>query len=761
MRHRARASVLAPVLVLALAAGLLPAGAQRGDVSDDKALAAFAPSARVDLGAPPMPTEPLGHHPCEHGMAGPFPCHQVDLMSFLPPSDFGGGPNSQYGGPGNDVWGWADPETGQEWVILGRTEGTSFIDITDPAEPVFAADLPKHGSPELHSDVKVFEDHAFIVSENSGNGLQVFDLTRLRTIDPEDAPVTMIEDAFYGGFGNSHNLHINEDTGFAYSVGTGSTGNVCASGLHIVDINDPKSPAYAGCFNADGYTHDVQCAIYHGDDERYQGREICFLSNPNPRTQGRLTVVDVTDKTNPVMLSRTLQGPPYSYSHQGWLTEDHNWFIHDDESDEIRDGGLTRTRIFDTSDLENVTLHSVYHGETLAADHNLYVKGQYAYLTNYIDGLRVVDTTDIGAPPGPPLPGAPEIPASTGLHEVACFDTDPSRNDVAMFAGSWSNYPWFDDDIVVVSGFDGLFVLQTHLEGPGGGIDGCILNDFAVTFDPEVEVTGGVAAVTGAAAFPESTEAESVGGTKTSFNGNARALGAAAGLELMDAKIQPIESGLRFIWEVSGLPDTVPPEGVRYAWTLRTDEGTMYQLEAKRSNVASLNALEDPAGHAASGIEESFRLKGDCTSSYQGAPVSECSPLADLEGSFDLANDRVTIDWPFGLAAAPGFDTDAVLESATFQGTSISAAFQAITTTNNTLIANWINGWGPYHAGPRVDLVAAPAGSRPTRLTFDTLANVEGDAFTGQVTVTETDDTVYAIACVRALCGYGSVAATA
>jgi choice-of-anchor B domain-containing protein len=771
MRHRVRSRlpIFSFVIVLTLLLGLLPAGAFRLGYSDHKSLPdLFAPAGALEAGAPPMPTEKIGYRPCTNGMAGPFPCHDVDLMTFLPPAGFGGGPGSQYGGPGNDVWGWTDPETGGEWVIMGRSDGTSFIDITDPKDPRFVATLPKHGNNELHSDMKTYQNHAFIVSESSGNGLQVFDLTRLRELEYTGTPVTVTEDAFYGGYGNAHDVVINEDTGYAYAVGTGSTGNVCASGLHMVDIRDPKNPTYAGCYNADGYTHDAQCVIYHGDDERYQGREICFLANPNPRTEGRLTVVDVTDKANPVMLSRTLQGAPYSYSHQGWLTEDHNYFLHDDESDEIREGGRTRTRIFDTSDLENVTVHSVYHGETFASDHNLYVKGEQAYLTNYIDGLRVIDLAGIDTPGPEPAPDTPDTPDATGIHEVACFDTDPSRNDVPMFAGSWSNYPWFEDGIVAVSGFDGLFILKTNLDGStGGGIDGCILNDFPVTFDPEVSVADGVATVSGVAAFPESTGAESVGGTKAAFSSSARPIAAAAGIELVAAKIEQIDGGLRFIWEVSGLPDPqvgVPPEGVRYAWTLQTDAGAVYQLEAKRSNVASLNALEDPAGHAGNGVQETFRLRGGCTTSYQGAPVSECSPLAALEGSFDHANDRVTIDWPFdtrdavGNLVAPDFTPAATLSNAIFQGMSISASFQALTTLNNNNLSNSINGWGPYHVGPRVEMVAAPAGSRPTRLTFDTLAQLEDGAFTGQIAVDATNDTIYALACVRAACGYGSVA---
>jgi choice-of-anchor B domain-containing protein len=414
-----------------------------------------------------IPTEPLGHHPCVQGQAGPFRCHQIDLMSFLPSDSIGGGPGSQYGGPGNDVWGWTDPVTNREWVVMGRSDGTSFIDISDPKRPVFVANLPRHGRIELHSDIKMYENHAFIVKDGRDNGMQVFDLTRLRDIDYDDAPVTVDADAVYEGISNAHNLHINEDTGFAYVVG--ATRDVAgvpachAGGLHIVDIRDPRNPTFAGCFDEDGYTHDVQCVIYRGPDVRYQGREICFASNPDPPLPGRLTVVDVTDKSNPVLLSRTPQGAPYAYSHQGWLTEDHRYFLHDDESDEITNPGRTRTRIFDVSDLENVFVQSVYHGETHAADHNLYVKGRYAYLTNYFDGLRVVNITKIDHPGTAFAPDTPALIDHQGLWEAACFDTDPVRNDIPGFGGVWSNYPWFKNGVVAVSGFEGLWLVRTRL----------------------------------------------------------------------------------------------------------------------------------------------------------------------------------------------------------------------------------------------------------------------------------------------------------
>ena len=51
------------------------------------------------------------------------------------------------------------------------------------------------------------------------------------------------------------------------------------------------NPTFAGCFDDDGYTHDVQCVVYSGPDADYTGAEICFASN-----EDTVTIVDVTDK---------------------------------------------------------------------------------------------------------------------------------------------------------------------------------------------------------------------------------------------------------------------------------------------------------------------------------------------------------------------------------------------------------------------------------------------------------------------------------
>lgn len=385
---------------------------------------------------------------CTGGFAGPYPCNNVDLMSFLPLSEMGGG-------AGNDIWGWTDPLTGKEYAIMGRSNGTAFVDISNPASPVYVGNLPTHTSNSTWRDIKVSKNHAFIVSEASGHGMQIFDLTQLRTVV---TPQTFTSTEHYGQFGNAHNLVMNEDTGFAYAVGT----STCSGGLHMVDVSSPANPVYAGCYSDDGYTHDAQCVVFQGNEahEFHHGSEICFNSN-----EDTLTIVDVSDKANPVQLAR-LPYPNSAYTHQGWLTEDHSYFLIDDELDEAGQGHNTKTRVFDVSDPTAPVLVGEYLSSAPAIDHNMYIKGDYVYQANYRAGLRILNA---------------ENPANGVLVEEAFFDVYPS-NDNANFNGAWSTYPYFESGIVVVSGIEsGLFVLKPSALSP----------TFSVEVNPErLEVCG-------------------------------------------------------------------------------------------------------------------------------------------------------------------------------------------------------------------------------------------------------------------------------
>ena len=380
--------------------------------------------------------------PCVRGMAaGTYPCDGIDMMSHLSLADLG----LSFV---NDIWGWTDPQTGKDYALVGGTEGTVIVDISDPKRPDIVGTLPAHAldpARPFWRDLKVFDNHMFVVSEQLGHGLQVFDLTEVRGVTGD--PVTFSETAHYAGFSTSHNLNINEDTGFLYAVGARNLDRSlnCAGGLHMVDINEPTSPTFAGCFAAHGYIHDTQCVIYSGPDANYQGREICF--NSNAAADGNfVSIVDVTDKSNPVSLAR-VPYPNDGYSHQGWLTADQAYFLHGDELDELSRGIGTTTRVWDVRDLDNPTLIGVFENDTTSIDHNLYTEGRVAFASNYTSGLRIYDLRRVGE-------GA--------LSEVAYFDVYPENDNASFEGGTWSNFPYFrQKKIVAVSSIDrGLFVLR-------------------------------------------------------------------------------------------------------------------------------------------------------------------------------------------------------------------------------------------------------------------------------------------------------------
>lgn len=378
------------------------------------------------------------------GVAAIFPCSGIDLLGFLPLGDLGAGP----GIGANDIWGWTDPETSREYALLGLEDGVSFIDVTDPLNPVHIGNLPRTPGSQVSTwrDLKVYENHVFVVADGAGpQGMQVFDLTELRTAT--NLPVVFEAGQVYREVDSAHNIAINEESGFAYIVGARGVERACGGGLHMVDIREPFNPRFAGCFadsstgrSGTGYTHDAQCVIYNGPDTEHQGKEICIGSN-----ETAISIADVTDKNAPVALA-TGTYPDAEYVHQGWLTEDHRYFYQDDELDELV--GLytqTRTLIWDLADLDDPVLLAQHLGVASAIDHNQYVRGDYLYQSNYTSGLRVLDISEPGAPV-----------------EIAFFDTFPAADNPTVFDGTWSNYPFFASGNIIVSGRgEGLFILRS------------------------------------------------------------------------------------------------------------------------------------------------------------------------------------------------------------------------------------------------------------------------------------------------------------
>jgi choice-of-anchor B domain-containing protein len=379
---------------------------------------------------------------CNNSKAGAFGCANVELMSFVSIADMGGSRGVQVSG----IWGWTDPQSNREYALVGRFDGTSFVDVTDPSNPRYIGDLPltpgSNAAP--WREIKTYKNYALISADGAGPAhLQIFDLTQLRNVKtPQKFQPTVL----YKRVNSVHNIVVNEESGFAYAVGSSSGGETCGGGLHMIDIRDPLNPQFAGCFAdpqtgraSTGYSHDALCVNYRGPDQDYANREICLGSN-----ETMLSIADVTDKKNPKALSRAAY-PKVGYLHQGWFTKDMRYFYMNDELDEV--SGLvqnTRTLVWDLADLDDPQMILEFSSPTQASDHNLYIKDDLMYQSHYKAGVRLVDVSN----PTKPV-------------EIGFFDTAPTQPDTPGFAGSWGNFPYFKSGTWIASSMnEGLFVLK-------------------------------------------------------------------------------------------------------------------------------------------------------------------------------------------------------------------------------------------------------------------------------------------------------------
>lgn len=370
---------------------------------------------------------------CTNGLAGIYPCNGYDLMVQIPLSVFGAV-------EANDSWGWTDPDTGKEYAIIATDRNTAFVDISDINNPMYLGNVPTATTASPWRDVKVYNNHAFIVADNNqgedSHGLQVFDLTRLRNV--ANPPEVFTADARLENIGRAHNVVINEESGYAYTVG-GNRNTTFAGGPIFINIQNPKSPVIEGGFSEGGYSHDAQVVTYTGPDTDYTGKEILIGSNEN-----EVVIADVTDKSNPVIIS-TISYPNVRYAHQGWFTDDMKYFILGDELDEIRVGNNTRIITFDFSDLDNPLYHFDYLANNPSIDHNGYIKDNTYYQASYRAGLRVLDISNID---------------NKSYTEIGFFDTYPD-DDATAFDGAWNVYPYFESGNIVISDINrGLFVVR-------------------------------------------------------------------------------------------------------------------------------------------------------------------------------------------------------------------------------------------------------------------------------------------------------------
>ena len=279
-----------------------------------------------------------------------------------------------------DVWGYVDPANNKEYAITGAFNGLEIIDVSIPSSSRKVASLDVPGF-----DMKVWKNYLYTVTGGGGINLgKIVDIS-----DPENPAVV-------DSFNSAHNIFISE-TGYLFAE---------IPGLTVYNLNvDPLNPVFIW---SDG-TDDGHDALVVGnmlyDFHGASGTNIYELIYGTPLV---------------IQYRGTICSPLINYHHSGWTSEDGRYLFICDEGAVHPGNDIT---VWNVSDPMNPEMVEEF-ADPSATVHNLYVIGNYAYVSYYTSGFRVLDVSD------------PE-----NITVAAHYDTSPDSGE--GFSGDFGVYPFF------------------------------------------------------------------------------------------------------------------------------------------------------------------------------------------------------------------------------------------------------------------------------------------------------------------------------
>jgi len=317
------------------------------------------------------------------------------------------------------IWGYTAPD-GREYALLGVNGGasypggTSIIDITDVNNVQQVAFI--QGPNSSWREMKTYRHYAYVVTE-AGGGTQIINLSQL----PDTA--WLVRSFTYTNAGkntaSSHSVSLHD--GFLYLNG-------CASwspgGMVIFDLRqDPENPVYVGQYQPE-YIHDsyvLRDTIY--GSAIYGG--------------GGVYIADARDKSNIQLIGKiTYSG---SGTHNAWVTKDRRYVI---STDEI--GSTPKTlKMWNISNLPTIPTSpaATFTSAPGQIEHNITIRGDYAYVAWYSAGVRVVNIADPAAPT-----------------DAGGYDTSPTTSG---YNGIWGIYPYFPSGKIIAGDMqNGLWVFS-------------------------------------------------------------------------------------------------------------------------------------------------------------------------------------------------------------------------------------------------------------------------------------------------------------
>lgn len=357
---------------------------------------------------------------------GQFTSNRVRLLGNIPLQSMPGSPSSGAGASG-----WVSPN-GREYGIMGVRTGTVIVDITNPTAPELLNLIP--GSQTLWHESTTMNGYGYFVSDSVGTGMQIVDLTTLDSTRSATLAATYTG----GDLTTVHTIQSDPSTKTLFLNGSNR-------GFVILDATNPTAPVELGRWT-DHYVHD--CVVSNYTTGPFAGRQIVFACGGGTG----LYILDVTNRSNIVVVGSLAYIPNGGYCHSGLLTPDKHYFLINDEFDEsngIEDS--CTTHVIDVSDLTHPVEATQFHNPIQVIDHNSVQQDGVMFLAAYKGGLRVYDHAN-------PL----------AISELGFFDTYPEGDGFA-YEGDWGLAGGFPSGAIVMSDINRGFFVVDPSEAKGWG----------------------------------------------------------------------------------------------------------------------------------------------------------------------------------------------------------------------------------------------------------------------------------------------------
>lgn len=359
-----------------------------------------------------------------------YSSQNISLIGYINPNNGAlgvGGDNRRYSG----CWGWYQQSKNKEYAIVGTSNGTYFIDVTNPSTPTVSAFVQgKLGC--TWREMKTYQNYCYIVSDDgTPNTFQIIDMSTLPT------SVTVVYNS-NTLFERGHTIWIDQNKMYVGGVTYAAGSNPSTSPMNIYSLANPTSPQLLK-----QVSQDIPSTIFNYVHDMYVRNDTIYASTG----WGGLFVLKYNSIANNFTQLGSFTGYANSgYNHSSFLTQNGKYLIFCDEVP-----AASPIHFLDVQNLNNMQPMQTFKPTQNTTSHNPYIIGNnFAVVSCYQDGLMIFDISQ---------------PNNIGL--TGYFDTYPqggnnlSNYSDSPYRGNWGAYPYLPSGNIIANDMqNGTFILN-------------------------------------------------------------------------------------------------------------------------------------------------------------------------------------------------------------------------------------------------------------------------------------------------------------